>query len=674
MKEHKALRSALAALAAAVLAGTAVLPAFAAGEETLPGGEPVTPDDGSYETEETFPASFDLRNVNGKNYVTPVRYQGGWGTCWCFSATAACEISAVYEISNTFDVEVDVDNVDFSELHTAWFSAQPLPEDNTHYPAQAGEGGTYISLLEDDGQYNLATGGDSFLAGSLYSMGIGPVTEEMVPYKNKSGNVEKTPEGDPWYYSVTNEDWSVDEEYRFMSGLEFEDCNLLPSPAVIDNDENGQPRYTYNEDATNVIKSELMKGRGVSIGFYTDVGSRIPMPTEVSKYLSENYSHYTYDIYESNHGVCIVGWDDNYSRDNFRQGVAENGESMTPPADGAWIVKNSWGNVTNEFPNKNNWGTDGTGYFYLSYYDRSLCDPESFNFYVDNYLSGQEYRAIDQHDLMPTKGINGLVFTVPVLMANVFDVKVDEVLTAVSTETCQPNTTVTYDIYKLNKDSGSPSDGELVSTFEAVYEYPGYHRTNLPEGIEFSEGDRYCIMVLQETEHGYVIEIKQGLSYKGALQELEDKDLIEQIKSFGAKALAYSVGVINPGESYLFMPTEDGGYDWFDWVDEVETIHESFFSDSGDAIAYDNLPIKGYATPVINEDDSSDSQPDSSDSQPDSEPDSSDSEPDTSDSSDSQPDSTAEKPSDANPATGARAAAFILVILSVAAIIVIKKK
>ena len=38
----------------------------------------------------------------------------------------------------------------------------------------------------------------------------------------------------------------------------------------------------------------------------------------------------------ANHEVCIVGWDDTYSRDKFKDGTG-------PQRDGAWIVKNSWG-------------------------------------------------------------------------------------------------------------------------------------------------------------------------------------------------------------------------------------------------------------------------------------------------------------------------------------------
>lgn len=53
------------------------------------------------------------------------------------------------------------------------------------------------------------------------------------------------------------------------------------------------------------------------------------------------------------HAVSIIGWDDNYSKDNFTSPTGEK-----PEKDGAYLALNSWGDY---------WGDNG--YFYISYED-----------------------------------------------------------------------------------------------------------------------------------------------------------------------------------------------------------------------------------------------------------------------------------------------------------------
>ena len=54
--------------------------------------------------------------------------------------------------------------------------------------------------------------------------------------------------------------------------------------------------------------------------------------------------------------MTVVGWDDNYSRNNFLS-------ASNVTEDGAWIIKNSWGNQKG----------DG-GYYYLSYQDPNISN------------------------------------------------------------------------------------------------------------------------------------------------------------------------------------------------------------------------------------------------------------------------------------------------------------
>ena len=70
-------------------------------------------------------------------------------------------------------------------------------------------------------------------------------------------------------------------------------------------------------------------------------------------YNEETYAQYDPEYTISDHQVSLVGWDDSFSSNNC---------SITPPGDGAWICKNEWGT-----------GFGDGGYFYVSYYDKTLC-------------------------------------------------------------------------------------------------------------------------------------------------------------------------------------------------------------------------------------------------------------------------------------------------------------
>lgn len=55
-----------------------------------------------------------------------------------------------------------------------------------------------------------------------------------------------------------------------------------------------------------------------------------------SCYNNDTGAKYCVSGHPADHAVSIIGWDDNYSVNNFA-------ENLRPSANGAWIVRNSWG-------------------------------------------------------------------------------------------------------------------------------------------------------------------------------------------------------------------------------------------------------------------------------------------------------------------------------------------
>ena len=285
------------------------------------------------EEAKSFPASFDLRHCDTdgdgvyENYVTPVKLQNPFGTCWGFGAIAAAEISLLGSglaqadgYGPVADPQNGIRELNLSEKHLTHFTSTALNDRNA---SQNGEGLHYPDGTVTSERLN--TGGQMFYATQLFASGIGPNledrsgldpgAEDILTYQGKHGFVEfqrsdmdnnGTFRLTPVWYSE-EDDWSIPEKYRFYASYRLKESYELPSPAG--KDEEGQ--YVYNEDGTNAIKGQLLAKRGVTIAFHAD--SSIPGQDPASKgYMSENWDHYTWDTQLPNHAVCIVGWDDSY--------------------------------------------------------------------------------------------------------------------------------------------------------------------------------------------------------------------------------------------------------------------------------------------------------------------------------------------------------------------------
>ena len=543
---------------------------------------------------------FDLRDVNGKSYTTPVRSQAPFGTCWSFATVAALESSILGAGLNGADGKpADPNTLDLSEKQIAWFSSRPLTISG--HP-QNGEGQYIMEHMNTPEALTIFMnrGGNAVFSEYALMQGIGPSHEssnvQFEYHGNESTVVFRWIDGKMQKYSYSDADtWNISDDLRFKSDYSVKESHNLPKPGSVDQ----YGYYTYNEEGTKAIKQELLNLRAVQVAFCADTS--MPGTETDGQYISSNWAHYTYINAFTNHAVTIVGWDDNYSKDNFIKGSVEmymrDGKKVTidkqPPANGAWLVKNSWGSGENEFPNKGsgNWGIveNGvhTGYFWLSYYDKSLAVSNPVSYVVEQ--ADDKVNNIDQHDYMPLSSAESAKFDKKVQMANRFMASQDEILRQVSCYTTSPETEVTYDIYLLDDFADKPVEGIKVATKKVKYAFSGMHKEDLKDfeilfdtlgngsgDVALTKYQEYSIVVTQKDKNG-----KYLMNYPFA--------------SDSENGLASFKGIINSQESYVYY--DDYWNDYKDCDDLKKEVFDQVLSDQLDPtikLTYDNFPIKGY--------------------------------------------------------------------------------
>ena len=225
-----------------------------------------------------LPASY---NSNTLGYITPVRNQGNYGTCWAHGAIASCEAYMIKHGVKVGTGSAATTSLNLSESHLAWFGYSDA------YDA--------LGLLA----------GDKTKAASDYRDlgGFGEIpTYTLMRWE---GLASESTSGLA-YSSMPKNGLSSSYAYQY-NVAHVQDCVWIPT-----------------SDRTAVKEAIMEYGAG-TFGYYADDGEH--EKSDGSYYYPTNES--------SNHDVTVVGWDDNYSKSKFT--------SPQPAGNGAWIIKNSWG-------------------------------------------------------------------------------------------------------------------------------------------------------------------------------------------------------------------------------------------------------------------------------------------------------------------------------------------
>ncbi|MGN0291919.1 MAG: lectin like domain-containing protein [Lachnospiraceae bacterium] len=218
------------------------------------------------------------------------------------------------------------------------------------------------------------------------------------------------------------------------------------------------------------IKEAVFKYGGVQTSIYSAMNSSL---SQSSFYNSSKNAYCYIGTAKPNHDVMIIGWDDNYPKENF---------SMELEGDGAFICQNSWGA-----------GFGDNGVFYISYHDTNIG---VHNVVYTGIESTDNYDSIYQSDLCGWVGQIGYNKD-SVYGANVFTAKKTEKLQAAGFYATGKDTSYRIYVVRNFKDTASFEQKELLA--EGKLDNAGYYTIPFQKQIPVNAGEKFAIMVYLNT-------------------------------------------------------------------------------------------------------------------------------------------------------------------------------
>jgi uncharacterized repeat protein (TIGR02543 family) len=400
-----------------------------------------------------LPSYFDLRNTT---WSTPVANQGSFGTCWSFASVASAESGIVRNSAAPSGTQL-------SQRHLVYSVYNDYPATKTFYSNSSAD--PYATNCSWPNCHPLQMGGNHLQAAGVWAAWLGAETAAAFPYYPTDASKNSAP--------------SAAELQQ--SPYHLKNLYILPTPR----DSSG----AYQQANVDVVKEALTTYGAAYISYYSSGQSG-----GNSTFWSKTYNSYYVDTPNyGNHAVTLMGWDDSFPAANFQK---------TPPGDGAFLIKNSWGS---------SWG-DG-GYFWMSYYDQSIADIAIFD--VSGGTADDGLTKNYNHD--PFGFLMVQTFQDSTMsQANVFTAEDDEFIQSVQFATAQPNTA--YTVRFFTDVAATPTSGKAEkingggTSVSGTARFAGYTTVTLPTPVLVTEGTKFAVVVDLVGSSGLALPVEGRMS------------------------------------------------------------------------------------------------------------------------------------------------------------------